>query len=74
MHHRIAICKIVILVSMQFLMYRCIVYRNNRMYSLEQHDIHTYDFESTSQIIELVLRLKKNVGLFCKKILHFYTI
>ena len=31
--------------------------RNNRMYSLEQHDIHTYNFESTSQIIELVLQL-----------------
>ena len=29
--------------------------RNNRMYSLEKHDIHTYGFESTSQIIELVL-------------------
>ena len=30
--------------------------RNNRMYSLEKDDIHTYGFESTSQIIELVLQ------------------
>ena len=31
------------------------------MNSLEQHDIHTYSFESTSQI------KGKKVGLFCKK-------
>ena len=54
-HWCIAICKLVILVSIQFLMYRCIVYRNNRMNWLEQHDTHTYYFESTSQIIELAL-------------------
>ena len=56
MHRRIAICKIVILVSMQFLISCIAMNRNNWMYSLEQHDMHTYDFESTSQVIELILQ------------------
>ena len=32
------------------------IYCHNRMYGLEQHGIHTYNFESTSQIIELILQ------------------
>ena len=47
------------------------MYRNNRMHWLEQQYKHTYNFESTSQIIELILRLKEKLGLFCKKILQF---
>ena len=45
-------------------MYRYIVYRNNQMYRLEQHDKQTYNFESTSQIIELLFKYR-NVLLYC---------
>ena len=40
-------------------MYRYIVYRNNWMYLLEQHDKYIYNFKSVSQIIELTLQLKE---------------
>ena len=49
-------CRNMILVSIQLLMYQYIMYCNNWMYWLEQHDKHPYNFESTSQIIELTLQ------------------